>query len=174
MGFSRKQQSSDMPPLIEEVKAGEPIVLDKEEQRAIDNFVKSHFPDLKDRIFPKDVAAAIVRGVGSEALEQLARRKLFAGDLKGAASTCVKSLGLSGGKDTDWLLLSEIFAQHRDIVRSRGFLDKAQEARKKNKKFLAKSLEKVKGKNEIQRAGDNIWDNEVQRVQDIIRSKQPK
>lgn len=174
MGFSRKRQSPDIPPLIEEIKAGEPIVLDKQEQDAIDSQIKTRFPELKGRIFPKEVADVVLNVVGQEALHRLARMRLISGDLKGAASTCVKSLGLFGGYEKDWLLLAEIFAEHGDIVRSRGFLDKAQEARKKHKKSLGKSLEKIKGKNEIQRAGDNIWENEVQRVQDIIISKQPK
>jgi len=165
MGISRKRQLPDTPPLIEEVKAGEPIILDKQEQDVIDSEIEIRFPELKDRLFPQNVVdtalTTIVTVVGQEALHRLARMKLFRDDLKGAASTCMKSLGLFGGQDSDWLLLAEIFAEHGDIVRARGFLDIAKKAHKKNKNIHEKNFEPV-------------WKNNVQRVQDIIISKQPK
>ena len=161
MGFPRKRQSPDIPPLVEELKGGEPIVFDEDEQRAIDRELKRHEKSFKGRIFSKDVAETIENGLASEALMELAKSKLHSGDLKGAASTCIKSLGLFSKYEGGWLLLAEIFAEHGDIVRSRGFLDKAKEVHKKNKNIHEKNFEPV-------------WKNNVQRVQDIIRSKQRK
>ena len=164
MGFFRSRQSPDMPPLIEEVKAGEPIVLDKQEQDAIDKEIKYQYDNFyKDRIFPKDVTETMQAGFASSALMRLAKSKLSSGDLKGAASTCIKALGLAASRNVvyegEWLLLAEIFAQHGDIVRSRGFLDIAKKVHKKNK---------------IGGPFEPVWKNNVQRVQDIIRSKQRK
>jgi len=151
-----------MPPLIEELKAGEPIVFDEEEQRVIDREIEYQYDNYyKDKIFPKDVAEEMQNAFASEALKKLAKSKLSSGDLKGAASTCIKSLGLFGKYEGGWLLLAEIFAEHGDIVRSKGFLDFAKKLHKKNKKVHEKSFEP-------------FWENEVQRIQDIIISKQPK
>ncbi|MBE9513267.1 MAG: hypothetical protein IMY77_04370 [Chloroflexi bacterium] len=164
MGFFHKRQFPDMPPLIEEVKAGEPIVLDKQEKGAIDRQIKMRFPELKGKVFPKNVADMVLNVVGQEALRRLARLKLASGDSKGAASTCVKSLGLFGGKDSDWILLAEIFAEHGDIIRARNALETAKRFHKKEPKTPLEPLP----------THEPAWKSEVQRVQDIIRSKQPK
>jgi len=164
MGFFRKRQSLDMPPLIEEIKAGEPIVFDEEEQRAIDREIKYQYDNYyKDKIFPKDVAEEMQNAFASEALKKLAKSKLSSGDLKGAASTCMKSLGLFPKYEGNWLLLAEIFAEHGDVARSIGFLGIAKSVHERNKT----ETEKIPG-------FESVWKNNVQRVRDIIKSKESK
>ncbi|MFC1909272.1 hypothetical protein ACFLXD_05410 [Chloroflexota bacterium] len=99
------------------------------------------------------------KGFAAEALRELAKSRLPSGDIKGAASSCVKSLGLFGEYEGGWLLLAEIFAEHGDNVRSKGFLDTAKKVHKKNKATHPSGFEPM-------------WQNMVQNVQDIIKSKE--
>jgi len=162
MGFLRRRERADIPPLVEPPKGGEPIVFDEEEQRAIDKEIKYQYDNFyKDRIFPKDVAETLQSGFAARALREIAKSKLSRGDLKGAASTCIKLLGLSAIYEGDWLLLAEIFAEHGDIVRSKGFLDTAKKVHRRNK---------MGGTSEF----ESVWGNMVQKVRNIIKSKENK
>ena len=160
MGLFRSRQSADVPPLVEAPKGGEPIVFDEKEQRAIDREIKYQYDNYyKDRIFPKDVAETMENAFAARALSELAKSKLHSGDLKGAASTCIKAVGLFPKYEAYWLLLAEIFAEHGDTVRSRGFLDTAKKVHKGNRDVHISEFEPV-------------WKDKVQKVQDIIRSKE--
>lgn len=175
MGFFRKQQSSDMPPLVEEIKGGEPIIFDDEEKRAIDKEIKYQYDNFyKDRIFPKDVAETLQVAFATLALRKLAKSKLSSGDLKGAASTCIKLLGLAASGNVvyegDWVLLAEIFAQHGDIVRAEGFLTIAKKVHKENKNIH----EEYRRKWRVGGSFESVWEDMVRKVEGIIRSKQSK
>ena len=104
----------------------------------------------------------------------------------------MKLIGISIEPSNDWLLLAKIFALHGDIVRSKGFLDYAKNARKEyNKKHLKPMLEQT-GKGGLGDLTDSLmelnkkwggkqytkmefaetdWNKRVQEVRDIIRSR---
>lgn len=161
MGFLGRRRQADIPPLVEAPKAGEPIVFDEEEQRAIEKEIKYQYDNFyKDRIFPKDIAEKLQNGFAARALREIAKSKLSHGDLKGAASTCIKLLGLSAIYEGDWLLLAEIFAKYGDTERARGFIETAKKVHKKNKTVDTDTPE-----------FESVWKNMVNKVQQIIKSK---
>ncbi len=193
MGFSRSRQYPNMPPLVEALKGGEPIVFDGEEQQAIDKEIKYQYDNYyKDKIFPKDIAETVSKVFAADGLRKVVKSRLNSSDLKGAASTCLKLLGISIEPSNDWLLLAKIFALHGDIVRSKGLLDNAKNARKEYKEKHLKPMLEQTGKEGLGDLTDSLmelnkkwdgkqytkmefaerdWKQRVQEVQDIIRSK---
>ena len=75
MGFFSRRQSPDMPPLVEAPKAGEPIVFDEEEQKAIDGEIQRRLDYLKHdsggKVFPKGVTETLSRGFSADALRNV-------------------------------------------------------------------------------------------------------
>lgn len=160
MGFFGKEQRPDMPPLVEAPKGGEPIVFDGEEQQAIDKEVQRRLEYLRHdsggKIFPAEVIETLSAGFAADALRNVVQWRILRSDLKGAASTCMKLLGISIERSGDWLLLAKILALHGDIARSKHFIEVAKKERRKY------------GETKETRA---YWDGKVQDVENIIKSK---
>lgn len=151
------QRVSEIPLLVQEVKPGEKVILDGEEQQFVDREIKhQHNSYYKDMVFPEEVANQLWRGFAAEALRRLAKLKLADGNLEGARVTCVKMLGLFPYHDMDWLLLAEILTGQGDMTRSKAVLD------------YAKKLHKAYGQTKSTEAA---WKDAFQKVQDIIKSK---
>jgi hypothetical protein len=160
MGFLMKRQMPELLPLIEAPKGGEPIVFDEEEQQAIDENVQRQLDYLKHdsggRIFPREVTETLSIGFAVDALRNVVQRRTYHSDLKGAASTCMKLLGISVERSGDWLLLAKILALYGDAVRSRHFLNVAKKERRKY------------GETKDTKA---YWQSKLRDVEDIIKSK---
>ncbi len=191
MGFLRRRQAPDMPPLVEAPKGGEPIIFDEEEQLAIDKEIKYQFDTFhKDKIYPDIIAEPLSKTFAADGLRKVVNSRLHSGDFKGAASTCMKLLGISIIPHPDWLLLAKIFALYGDTVRSKGFLDNAKKTRKQHmKKYMEpelleqataglmldslKEFNKKRGgkQHTAMELVEMSWKQEVQEVQDIIKSK---
>ena len=163
MGFFSKERSPEMPPLVEAPKGGEPIVFDEEEQQTIDEEVQKQLDYLKHdsggRVFPREVTETLSIGFAADALRNVVQRRIYHSDLKGAASTCMKLLGISVERSGDWLLLAKILALHGDIASSRHFLNVAKKERSKY------------GGTKDTKA---YWQSRLQDVEDIIKSKGSK
>jgi hypothetical protein len=196
MRVFRRQKLPSMPPLVEAPKGGEPIVFDGEEQQSIDKEIKRQYDNiLKDKIIPEVVAEPVNKVFAADGLRKVVQSRLNSGDLKGAASTCLKLLGISIEPSNDWLLLAKIFALHGDVVRAKGFLDNAKNARKEYKEEHLKPMLEQTGKGGLGDLTDSImelnkkwggkqytkmefaerdWEQRVQEVQDTIKSKESK
>lgn len=162
MGLLRRRQSPDIPPLVEAPKAGEPIVFDEEEQLAIDKEIKYQFDNLfKDKVFPDAVTNTLSKGFAADGLRKVVKLRLHSNDLKGAASTSMKLLGISLEiMPSDWLILAKIFALHGDSIRANNFIA---EANKTFKKFRFDKLGNYSNEG---------WKIQVQEVMNIIDSIQ--
>ena len=161
MGFFSRRRPLNLPPLVEPPKAGEPIEFDEEEQAAIDKEIEYQYRTFyKDKVFPKEVAQQISDMYGEIALHDLAKRRLSRRDFRGAASTCIKLLGLTSQKAMQpsyWLLLAEIHAEYGDMVRAESLVKTAKEKHKMNP-ILSEA----------------VWKESVRRIEDIIKSKQKR
>lgn len=165
MGFFSKRQSPDMSPLVEVPKAGEPMVFDEEEQKAIDGEIQRRLDYLKHdsggKVFPKEVSETLSQGFAVDALRNVVQRRIYQDDLKGAASTCMKLLGIALEiMPNDWLILAKIFALHGDSKRANNFIAQA------NKTFRKLRFDKM---GDYSNEG---WKIQVQEVMNIIDSIQ--
>lgn len=160
MGFFSKEQPPEMSPLVEAPKGGEPIVFDEEEQQAIDEEVQRRLETVSQgKVLPAKVTETLSAGFAADALRNVVQRRIYRSDLKGAASTCMKLVGISIERSEDWLLLAKILALHGDIVRSKHFINVAKTERRKY------------GETKDTKA---YWQSRVQDVEDIIKSKGSK
>lgn len=125
--FGRKQQPP-AEPLITAPVGGEEIVLDEEERVYIERSSRFVTDGLKDQVFEEQVAQGIQDGLTASALVELARERMTRGDLKGAASSAVKAIGLASYMPSAWLMLAESFARYGDPQRAQFFIKKAEEA----------------------------------------------
>ena len=158
MGFFRKEQQPEMPPLVEAPKGEEPIVFDEEEQQAIDKEVQRRLEAVSQgKTFPAAVTETLSKGFAADALRNVVQWRINRSDLKSAASTCMKLLGISIIPSNDWLLLAKILALYGDTVRSRHFINVAEKERRKY------------GETKDTKA---YWERSVQDVEDIIKSKE--
>lgn len=160
MEFFSKEQLPEMPPLVEAPKGGEPIVFDEEEQQAIDKEVQRRIETVSQgNVLPTKVIETLSVGFAADALRNVVQWRIYRNDLKGAASTCMKLLGISLERSGDWLLLAKILALHGDTVRSGHFLD------------VAKKEHRKCGETKDTEA---YWQGKVQEVEDIIKSKRSR
>jgi tetratricopeptide (TPR) repeat protein len=117
--------------LFEPVKPGDPIVLDEEERAAIDSRWQQYGKDL-DGYYPANVAQAIEKDLMAiPALLDFAKWRLRQGDYRGAASTCMKAIGLAGGNPYTWLLLAEVHVEYGDLAVANNLLNTAERTAKK-------------------------------------------
>lgn len=123
----RHQRKPSLPPLVEPPQAGQPIILDEEEQLWVDRRLAQFFGQkkMKGRIFPKDVLTRLVDGLASTELVDLAEKRLDAGELREAASTCLKALALDLNNIMAWVELARAHAEYGDYIRAKNFLDEA-------------------------------------------------
>jgi len=157
MGFFSKEELPEIPPLVEVPKGGEPIVFDEEEQQAIDGEVQRRLEAVSQgKVFPAKVIETLSMGFAADALRNVVQRRIYNNDLKGAASACMKLLGISLERSGDWLLLAKILAIHGDIARSKHFINVAKKERNKY------------GETKDTKA---YWQSKIQDVEDIIKSK---
>ena len=155
MGFFSKEQLPKVPPLVEAPKGGEPIVFDEEEQQVIDEEVQRRLETVSQgKVFPAKVVETLSVGFTADALRNVVQRRIYHNDLKGAASTCMKLLGISLERSDDWLLLAKVLALHGDIARSRHFLSVAKKERRKY------------GETKDTKA---YWQSKVQDIENIIK-----
>jgi hypothetical protein len=161
MGFFNKRQSKNLPPLVELPKAGEPIVFDDEEQHTISEQVERRLEYFKhdsgNKIFPKEVIETLSQGFAADALEGIVIKRINNKDLKGAASSCMKLLGMRLEiLPSDWLLLAKILVLYGDSRRAKNYVDAANKTHKKSKHDEMS----IKG-----------WEIQVQEVNNIIEAK---
>ena len=157
MDLYYSERVAEIPLLVKEVKPGEKVVFDEQEQSFVDREIKSQQQTYyKGIVFPKEVAGTLWNGLAASKLRNLVRSRLASGDFKGAASTSIKVLGLFPFHDMDWLLLAEALVEQGDVVRSKAVLD------------YAKKLHKGYGQTKFTEAA---WKEAFHRVQDIVKSK---
>lgn len=131
--FRSKEQ---VEPLLEMPKADEPIQFDEQEKAAIRAGWPSTLRDTGDAILMDDGTVAYEgaqaenfrRVLAAGGVETLAREKFQRGDLKGAASTCLRAIALWDDDFNIWLLLAELHAANGDFKRAELFLRAAEQA----------------------------------------------
>lgn len=126
-GIFRRKSRPSLPPLVEPPQAGQPIILDEEEQRRVDRRLAFFFgqEEMKGRIFPKDVLTTLENSLAAQELVDLARLRLDAGELRKAASSCIKALGLDSKNELAWIRLARAHAEYGDYIRAKNCLDEA-------------------------------------------------
>ena len=132
--FRSKEQAE---PLVELPQPDTPIEFDEEEQRAMRLGWPSTLRDTGEVIlFTEDgtvayegrEADAFRRTMASGGLQNLARQRFERGELKGAASMCVKAIGLCPDECNAWLLLAQLHAASGDFERAKRLLREAERA----------------------------------------------
>ncbi len=131
--FSSKEQAE---PLVELPQPDTPIEFDEEEQRAMSDW-PSTLRDTGDVILFTDdgtvayegrQADAFRRTMAAGGLHNLARQRFQRGEPKGAASTCLKAIGLWSYCFDAWLLLAELHAASGDFDRAKRLLREGERA----------------------------------------------
>ncbi len=119
--------SRDKPPLIEFApRPGDPVRFDHEEEYVVSERRGGLASSLGDTLYDEDTAREIVRSQESRALLGLAIERIRANDFHGAASCCVKALGIweSGAA---WWLAAEVHRAYGDRTRADKMVDRADE-----------------------------------------------
>lgn len=107
-------------------------------------------------MFPKDVLTGVANPRAAQALVDLASVRLDAGNLRGAASTCIKALGVYAKEVRAWILLARVHAEYGDFVRAKGFLDVAiREAKKRGVRDLDPWQREIEAVRQQLRQGNN-------------------
>lgn len=127
MGIFRHQPRPSLPPLVEPPQAGQPIVLDDEEQRWVDRGLASFFEqgERNGYLYPEEIRTPLENVLAAEELVNLAKLRLDAGELRKAALTCFKALGLYPKDINAWILLARAHAEYGDHIRAKNLLDGA-------------------------------------------------
>ncbi len=110
---------------FEEVEYGKRIPFDDDELLFIDRRTRSFTESFAGKEFHTDTAKTMWCGIVSPELSKMVQVRLEDGDIDAALSTCIKLLAACPYAPSNWVLLSEIFAQKGEHEKAQACLGEA-------------------------------------------------